>query len=351
MESRPLLILGSDLASVFFVKSLCSQGYRGILVIDSHIEPGGYLGTQHAVGFRFEKLPLLIPERFSGIFEDHGFQMMCKEILVGIAKEGDHLSKSMCWRSSSEKPWWYPELAGRLCIPKRGWGSVIRSIVSSGCSEYTYYTPRKIDIARRIAVLRNGRVIRYSVLVSTYPLPLLLESIYDEKISKAAAELLLSLKHTDLLSVALGIRGEAPKWDVVIHGTRASRTHTFYILSNIDPSSSPPNHYVIECLMSYCRENPPPTDQVSRAFAEARWAKLARNREDVVSERVYTIPYATPAEVDRELLEEVRSYLASNYVYLAGVGGLWRNIPPWDQVEAGLKVADEVAEALKLAGR
>lgn len=343
MESRPLLVLGSDLAASSFVRSMCSQGYRGILIVDSSLEPGGYLGTQHSVGFRFEKLPLLIPERFSDFFEKQGFQMLCKEISFAIAKEGDHVSKTMCWRSSGEKPWWYPELGGRLCIPRGGWGRAIKSMLASGCSEYTYYTPRKIDVARRIAVLRNGRVIRYGVLVSSYPLPLLLESLYDEKISGKFIELAASLEHIDLMSVALGIRGEAPKWDIVIHGTRASRTHTFYILSNIDSSSAPPNHYLVESLMSYCKGNPPPTDQVSRAFAEARWAKLASSKGDVVSERVYTIPYIVPLEPDRRLLEEVRAYLASNGIYLVGVGGLWRNIPPWDQMESGIKTADEIS--------
>ncbi len=342
MESRPLLILGSDLAAAALARNLCSQGYRGILVVDAHTEPGGYLGTQFSVGFRFEKLPLLVPERFSGFFEEHGFEMICKEVSIAVAKKGDHISKSMCWRSSGERPWWYPELGGRLCMPRRGWGSAIRSIVSGGCSEYTYYTPRKIDIARRIAVLRNGRVIRYGALVSSYPLPLLLESIYDEKISKAVAELMATIDHVDLLSIALGIRGEAPKWDIVIHGTRASRTHTFYILSNIDPSTSPPNHYLIECLMSYCRGNPPPTDQVSRAFAEARWAKLASDKGSIASERVYTAPYITPLSVDKKLLQEIRSYLESSGVYLAGVGGLWRNLSPWEQVENGIKIAEKI---------
>ena len=346
MESRPILVLGSDLAAASFVKSMCSQGYRGLLVIDTSIEPGGYLGTQYSAGFRFEKLPLLIPERFSAFFEEQGFRMMCKDISFSIAKEGDHVSKSMCWRSYSEKPWWYPELGGRLCIPRGGWGQAIRSMISGGCSEYTYYTPRKIDIARKIAVLRNGRVVRYRVLISTYPLPLLLESIYGEEISRAAAELLASLEHVDLISIALGIRGEAPKWDMVIHGTRASRTHTFYVLSNIDPSSAPPNHYTIESLMSYCKESPPPADQISRAFAEARWARLASDRGSIVSERVYTIPYITPLGAKKDLLEEVKDYLASNMIHLAGVGGLWRNLYPWDQVESGIKTFNSIVDLL-----
>jgi hypothetical protein len=342
MEDRPLLILGSDLPISTLVRELCLVGIGKILVVDAHIEPGGYLGTQHSVGFRYEKLPLLIPESSSKIFEKHGFEMACRDIRVWIAKHGDHIPKAMCWKKSDLKPWWYPELGERLCYPRRGWGSAIRSMVSGKCSEYTFYLPRKVDIARRIAVLRNGRVIRYRLLVSSLPLPILLESLYSEEKGKEIRGLMQSLDWVDMLNISLGVRGKPPEYEIVLHGTRASRTHTFYIWSNIDPTSSPPEHYLVEMLMSYCREHPPPTDQVSRGFAEARWAKLVSSRESVVSERVYTIPYIQPITADRDLLKNIHDYLRSSGIFLAGIGGLWENQSPEKQLKQGLAISREI---------
>lgn len=347
MEDRAVLVIGSDLSASSLVKRLCESGFKGILVVDNHTEPGGFLGTQYSVGFRFEKMPLLVPESISGYFGERGYRLQCRDMRVRIAKEGDHVAKATCWRRGSARPWWYPETGERLCYCSRGWGSAIRSIVSSHCSEYTYYTPRKIDVTRRIAVLRNGRVIRYRAIVSSYPLPLLIDSLYDEKIAPKAQALVKSLEWVDMLNIALGVRGEPPGMDIVIHGTRASRAHTLYIWSNIDQGSAPPGHYLLEILMSYCRERPPPPDQVSRAFTEARWARLVSSRESIVSERVYTLPYITPTGVDREILRELSEYLAASNIFLIGVGGRWENLSPEDQIEDGEKILGEVLRAIR----
>jgi len=346
MEERPLLVLGSDLTASPLIARLCSEGVKGIIAVDSHIEPGGYLGTHYGVGFRFEKLPLLVPESSLKPFEEAGFKLECRELRVGVAKQGNHALKASCWRAGAPKPWWYPELAGRLCYCKKGWGASIRPMVSGPCSEYTYYLPRKVDIARRVAILRNGRVIRYRLLVSTIPLPVLLDSLYQEGWRDRFRELAGSLDWVDMLTIALGVRGEPPGYDVVLHGTRASRVHTFYIWSNIDPTSSPPGFYLVEMLMSYCREHPPPPDQVSRGFAEARWARLVSDRGSVVSERVYTIPYIQPVSADRSLLRDVVDHLEEYGIFLAGVGGRWENIPPDRQVEEGLTLSDKILSSL-----
>ncbi|MDT7888423.1 MAG: hypothetical protein RQ885_05550 [Desulfurococcales archaeon] len=344
MENRAILVLGSDLAAYSLVRGLCLDGVKGILAVDSHIEPGGYLGTQHGVGFRYEKLPLLISEASSRVFEEHGFQMVCKDVRVGVAKLGDHVSKALCWKRLDTRPWWYPDFGGRLCYPRGGWGRVIRSILSSTCSEYTYYLPRRVDVDRRIAVLRNGRVIKYRVLISSLPLPLLLESLYIGEGDKRIQELIknLNLDWVDMLNISLGIRGSPPEYDIITHGTMASRTHTFYIWSNIDPLSSPPGHYLVEMLMSYCRDHPPPTDHASRAFAEARWAKLVTSRESIASERIYTIPYIQPIAANRALLTEISEYLGSKGIYIIGVGGSWENMPPEKQLERGSSLSSRI---------
>lgn len=336
MEERRILVLGSDLAAASAVKSLCEAGHTEVLVIDSGREPGGALGAQTGLGFRYEKLPLLVGEEEAAAFEALGAPLSCRSFRIRVVRAGDHLAKALCW-SRGERPWWYPP-SGRACYPRGGWGRLLRSIFSGPCAEYTFYTPRRIDLGRRVAVLRNGRILRFGAIISSYPLPLLLEAIAPWDLPKEARELAGSLGWAGVINTALGVRGEPPQEDLALHGTRASRNHSFYVLTNIDPPSTPPGHYLIECLMSYCRKHPPPPDQVGRSVAEARWAKILGNKGQIVSERIYIHAHITPLEAPKDLLERVRAELEARGVVLTGYAGLWKNLTPAQQVEHGHEI-------------
>ncbi len=345
MEERKYLVIGSDLSSAWIVHNLCRGGERRIMVVDSALEPGGFYGTSTGAGFKFEKFPQFIDERYIEILGELGIKLRCIERRIDILKQGRYIDKINCWMDADLKPWWIPEgmiSGGPLCYPEGGWGPHLRSIFRGPCVEYLPYTPRRIDLYRKIAVLRNGRVVRYRYLIASYPIELVVDAIPPKQVDKGGLSDIYRVRWVNLLNIVLGVRRDPMEWDIGIHGGRASRIHTVVNLSRLDKTYSFKGFTVVSSILSYCKGNPPPPDAVSRVIAELRWAKVIRERSQVAAERIYVIPYIHPVESNETEIWKVVDELRSHNLHPAGVGGLARNLDIGQQIEIATEILNQI---------
>ncbi|MGC9147964.1 MAG: hypothetical protein ACP5GI_00750 [Sulfolobales archaeon] len=318
-EERENIILGLDLSSIPLIKKLCEKGERDILVIEDSVEPGAYTGTYYTSGFTVEKMYIVFSRDEKSDLDDLGFETICLKPRLRIAKSGDLFSKISCWKKDLI-PWWLPTEFSEICFMREP-GRTIKEKILGGCAEYTFYSPRKIDPLRKIIVLRNGRVIRYRNLVVAYPMNRFFERVSSKDLYEKYIDEASKLRWVGLLSISYGIRGREPNWDIVLHATKASRTHIFLTVSNMLRNTAPPNHYLVNIQMSYCKDYPPPPDATSRGVAEIRWAGLLNSEENIVLERIFVLHHMIPYGVDPKVLEEIRDALNSSNIYLLGVRG------------------------------
>ena len=340
-EERRIIILGLDFSSIPLIKHLCENNIRNILVAEDSIEPGYYTGTYRSAGFVIEKLYSFLDPGDKKIFDKLGAETLCARPRVRVAKPGDLIYKIACWKKDLA-PWWISGDFSETCLVRNS-GDFLREKILGGCAEYTFYTPRKIDLDKKIMVLRNGRVVKYEKLVVSYPVNRFLEASYSKDLPREYLENISNMKWIGLLSISYGVRGEKPEWDIVLHATRASRTHIFSVVSNMIPGTAPEGHYLINLQMSYCHDNHPPPDALSRGIAEARWAKLISDESNIVLERIFVLHHMIPYNTDLEKLDEIKKILSEKYeIFLLGVRGEGISMNMRDQMSRAEAVVEKI---------
>ncbi|MGC9009044.1 MAG: hypothetical protein ACP5I7_00305 [Sulfolobales archaeon] len=329
-EERENVILGLDLSTIPVIKKLCEIGERNILVIEDSVEPGAYTGTYYSSGFVVEKMYIIFSRDEKFLLDELGFETICLRPRLRIAKPGDLFSKISCWKKDLV-PWWIPSEFSEICFMKEP-GKIIKERILGGCAEYTFYSPRKIDPLRKIIVLRNGRVIKYRNLIVAYPINRFFDRISSKDLREKYINEILKLKWIGLLSISYGIRGREPNWDIILHATKASRTHIFITVSSMLRHTAPQNHYLINIQMSYCEDYPPPPDAISRGVAEIRWAGLLDSEENIVLERIFVLHHMIPYGADPKVLRELKDTLSNLNIYLLGIRGEGLSMGLRDQI-------------------
>ncbi|MEZ0289520.1 MAG: hypothetical protein ABWJ42_00305 [Sulfolobales archaeon] len=333
MEEREIVILGLDFSTIPLIRELCSRGYSNILVIDHSIEPGAFTGTYSIGGFVIEKLYILLDRESGEILRELGAKISCTKPRVRVAKPGNLYSKISCWERERFEPWWISRDLSEICFIDDGSSRFVKEKILSGCAEYTFYTPRKIDLERKIIVLRNGRVVSYKKIFVSYPLRKILEIVRGINIERDLLEDVSSINWLNIISISLGVRGSRPEWDIVTHATRASRSYIFLVVSNIDLDSAPEGYYLVNLQMSYCKHYPPPPDAIARGVAEARWARLLEDKKSIVLERIYVVSHISPLnDLEEWKLERLKEIFSERDLYITGLRGESRNISLREQL-------------------
>jgi len=339
-EEKDLVVLGVDFSTIPLIRELCLYGYKNLMTIDQSIEPGVYTGTYRSGGFSVEKFYILLERGIAKDFSKIDAEVACVKPRIRVAKEGDLRRKTACWRNVD--PWWLPKDLDEICMIRNS-GDYVKNRVLAGCAEYTFYTPRKIDLDHKIVFLRNGRILRYKKLIASYPLNKILDILRGDEISiETRQDLLRRLRWTGVLSVSLGVKGSSTEDQMVFHGTRASRTYMFLNISNMFEDVAPKDHYLLNLQMSFCEEYPPPPDAYSRAVAEARWARLYSDDKEIVLERSFVISHLLPYNIDEKISDEIRYHLMSKDLYLIGVRGRALPLSISDQLREYEKIFSEI---------
>jgi protoporphyrinogen oxidase/glycosyltransferase involved in cell wall biosynthesis len=203
-----------------------------------------------------------------------------------------------------------------------------------------------VSPSRRSVRLDDGRTVRFESLLSTMPLPQLVEACGDEvpREVRAAAG---TLRRMSLRSVHVGVARERVSdmlWvDYPAAGTVFQRV---FMQGNASPRCSPAGAFGLTCEVAYGHGNPlPRTGEalVERVLDDCRRLGLLHRRDSIVVTHTVDVPFAQvlPHAALEERVSVIRDWLASFGIVTAGRFGAWTTSAQSAFV-AGREAADRV---------
>lgn len=236
----------------------------------------------------------------------------------------------------------YPKLGGIKAFVD----AIKEKLGSQFVSSFIESPLQKVDINRKIAILRNGTKIRWNRLISTIPLPNLVSLLNDApNVIKFYAK---SLKFTSLVSINLGVRQEIDTDAHWIYFPESSIPfHRVVIQSNLSPYVSPDlTHSLIVEKSMRSGERFDRKKEINQTIAYMLKKRLIKSKSAILLAKANYIKYAYPI-YDTDLYNK-RSYLLTflrNYnVYSIGRFGSWKYLSMEDCFMQGRDASMNVIE-------
>ncbi len=199
--------------------------------------------------------------------------------------------------------------------------------------------PQKIDIKKNEILLSNGESIRYENLVSTIPLPELMDVLSLKKMKGL-------LNWTSVLCFNIGIKGlpgHKKQWIYF-----PERKYPFYrvgFYSNINDNLAPKGHYSIYVEVSHnsC-EKPDVLSVLEKSVSMLVSLGLLSSRKNISTLNVIPIKYAYVIyDAKRKIaMEEVQKELKASGIHLAGRYGSWKYSYMEESIFEGLALAEKI---------
>ena len=211
----------------------------------------------------------------------------------------------------------YPAAGGIDHLPRAFLGRIRPPMLSTGVVA--------IRARRREAVLSNGETIRYSEMISTMPLPRLVETIDDASAElKAAAA---SLRHVAVLNLNIAFDAPSPQPHHWVYFPEEQ--FPFYrvgIYSNLCPATVPAGTSSFYVEISCLPGEQPDVDALTRASADAlRRVGLVPSHARLSVSRAVHIPYAYVVHDERRppALRTIADQLERRGIFSVGRYGAW----------------------------
>lgn len=182
-----------------------------------------------------------------------------------------------------------------------------------------------IHAGRRQARLSNGEVAPYATMISTMPLPRLLERIED--LPAELAEGARRLRHVSVLNLNLGFDAPCPLPHHWLYFPEDE--FPFYrvgVYSNLCPATVPPDSSAFYVEVSHPPERAPDVRALeNRVVADLRRAGLVPPSARLLRAQTFDIPcgYVIHDRHRREFLPEAARYLERHGIFPAGRYGAW----------------------------
>jgi protoporphyrinogen oxidase len=202
-----------------------------------------------------------------------------------------------------------------------------------------------VDPVERVVKTSSGEEYGYEVLVSTMPLPGLLNGIKhpDSRLPQWAG----GLRWVNVFNLNLTLRRRAPwDWHWLYLPDREFRCYRVGAASNISPAIAPPGCCSIYTEVSFRPEEKPAAAAVrSEIFEDLRRLDLLDDEKDILNEAVLLIE---PAYVIHDRfragnLEKIHRWLAENSIHSIGRWGRWEYSAMEDAIWQGRDVAQKVS--------
>lgn len=199
-----------------------------------------------------------------------------------------------------------------------------------------------ISLKERRAWFEDGSSVRYDVLVSTLPLPQLLDSISD--LPSTVAGMGKGLKHISVLDVNMGISGEALPGEHWIYFPEPE--FPFYrvgFYSHLSPAAAPPGATSLYAELSYLPDTPLAWDDVRKGVHDGLQAcGIVKDGERIMVEDAVAIPYAYVIydTFRQKNLPGIINYLRRNGIFSIGRYGSWEYLSMEDALLQGKSVAE-----------
>lgn len=201
--------------------------------------------------------------------------------------------------------------------------------------------------------LADGSRHRYRQLVSTMPLPKLVELIgaeAPEEVHAAARR----LRHVSVRCVNIGVARENVTEKHWIYYPEDTVFHRIFVQGNASPHCNPPGGFGLTCEITYAPSKPLPCEGealIDLCIRDCVRVGLLRDDDVVLARNEIDMPYAYVVydHARKENFQVVHDWLESHDVVLAGRYSEWEYYNSDHAFLAGRKAADRVHAALDAA--
>ena len=202
-----------------------------------------------------------------------------------------------------------------------------------------------VSPARRTVRLDDGRSVRFESLISTMPLPRLVEACGSEAPAavQAAAK---ALRHVSVRCVNLGIGRERLTDKHWIYYPEDTVFHRIFVQGNASPHCNPPGGFGLTCEISYSPAKPLPCDGtalIKRAIEDCRKVGIVGAEDPVIAANQIDLPcaYVVYDQARAANVALIREWLAGFGVILAGRYAEWEYYNSDHAFVAGRKAAEQ----------
>lgn len=202
-----------------------------------------------------------------------------------------------------------------------------------------------VSPSRRTVRLDDGRSVRFGKLISTMPLPQLVEACGDEAPEpvRAAAR---ALRHVSVRCVNLGIGREKLTDKHWIYYPEDTVFHRIFVQGNASPHCNPPGGFGLTCEISYSASKPLPCDGtalVKRVIEDCRKVGMIRADDPVIAANQVDLPcaYVVYDQARAANVALIREWLSAYDILLAGRYSEWEYYNSDHAFVAGRKAAEQ----------
>jgi protoporphyrinogen oxidase len=210
----------------------------------------------------------------------------------------------------------------------------------------------RVSPPARSVTLADGRHYRYDALVSTLPLPKLIEAIGDETpadIRASAGE----LRHASMRCVNLGVARPHVTDKHAIQFEGDTVFHRVFVQGNASPHCNPPGGFGLTCEVAYSATRPLPATGaalIERCVRDCVRVGLLDASDALLTSNELDVPYACilddPGRGER--VARIRDWLANFDIVLAGRYSEWQACD-WDHAFVAGRKAAGLAQRLTSA--
>ena len=204
-----------------------------------------------------------------------------------------------------------------------------------------------VSPSRRTVTLVDGRVYGYQSLISTLPLPRLVEALGDEAPEevRAAAQ---SLRHVSVRCVNLGIGRENLTDKHWIYYPEDTVFHRIFVQGNASPHCNAPGGFGITCEITYSDYKPLPCEGqalIDRCIQDCIRVGMVRADDPVWAASEVDMPYAYVVydHARAQHVQTIRRWVGEADILLAGRYSEWEYYNSDHAFVAGRKAAEPVS--------
>ena len=201
---------------------------------------------------------------------------------------------------------------------------------------------------RRTATFSDGRTVRYDHLISTLPLPRLVELAGDEvpEEIQAAAR---SLRHVSVRCVNIGVGRPDVSEKHWIYYPEHTVFHRIFVQGNASPHCNPPGGFGFTCEITYSPSKPLPCegdDLIRRCIDDAISVGFIRADDPIWAANQVDLPvaYVVYDHGRAQNVERIRAWLETYDIILAGRYSEWEYYNSDHAFLAGMKAARAVQD-------
>ncbi|MDQ6663711.1 MAG: FAD-dependent oxidoreductase [Acidobacteriota bacterium] len=215
-------------------------------------------------------------------------------------------------------------------------------------------TVAEISPSKHAITLKDGTTMSYQNLISTMPLPILIQSMGAEA-PYAVREAAAKLRHVSVRCVNIGVGRENLTDKHWIYYPEDSVFHRIFVQGNASPHCNAPGGFGLTCEITYSEYKPLPCDGeelIQKCIQDCIKVGIFNADDKILTANQVDMPYAYVVydHGRAQSVTMIREWLASQDIVLAGRYSEWEYYNSDHAFLAGKKAADKVIELQKIRG-